>query len=61
MGTSQITRLVAHAVVGAVAAAAVSRLFGKPAGLASALILVAAHELFDAPVARELNRLVAPR
>jgi hypothetical protein len=54
-------RLVAHAVVGAAAAATVSRLFGKPAGLASAVILVAAHEMFDAPVARELNRLVAQR
>ena len=52
-----IARILATAVVGTIIGAAATRLFGKKAGFIAFIVTAAAHEMFDAPLARRLTRL----
>ena len=52
-----VARILATAVVATIIGASVTRLFGKKAGVVAFVISAAAHELFDAPLARRLSRL----
>jgi len=52
-----IARILAATVVATLIGAAVTKLFGKKAGVVAFLVTATAHEMFDAPLARRLSNL----
>jgi hypothetical protein len=53
-----VIRLAANALVSLLVAWIVTKVFGKRAGLAAAVIGVIAHELLNKPIANALSELV---
>ncbi len=58
MQTSDWTKFAARAIVGGLTAWAVSKVVGPKAGVVGALAAVAAHDMFDAPLANYLDRTI---
>ena len=52
-----VARILATAVVGTIMGAAATKLLGKKAGFVAFVLTAAAHEMFDAPLAKRLTRL----
>jgi hypothetical protein len=52
-----VARIVAAALVATVAGAVIAKVLGRKAGFVAFLAGAAAHELFDAPLARRLSAL----
>jgi hypothetical protein len=52
-----VARILAATVVATLIGAAVTKLFGRKAGVTAFVITATAHEMFDAPLARRLSRL----
>ena len=53
---NKIARILATAIIGAVTAAVVTKVFGRRAGLFAALCTAAAHEFLEVPLAQQLSR-----
>jgi hypothetical protein len=53
---NKIARMLATAIIGAVTAAVVTKVFGRRAGLFAALCTAAAHEFLEVPLAQQLSR-----
>ena len=53
---NKVARILATAIIGAVTAAVVTKIFGRRAGLLAALATSAAHELLELPLAQQLSR-----
>ncbi len=58
MQTRDWTKFAARAIVGAATAWVVSKVVGPKAGVVGAVAVVAAHEMFDAPLANYLDRTI---
>jgi hypothetical protein len=54
---SWLARAVAGALVGTAVGLLVTKLLGKKAGFVGVVVVLSAHELLDAPVARQLSAL----
>lgn len=56
MQNTDWSKVASHAVVSVAAGLFISKVFGPKTGMFGALLAVAAHEMFDAPLASYLDR-----
>ncbi len=60
MNTDDVAGIIARIVVGGCALWVVSKLFGPKAGVVGSVVVLAAHETLDAPVAKQVRQLLGP-